>query len=121
VSTVQEVWPDVRLWWSAKDPGDAQDVFSVDATKKLAEVSGDAVTGVPSLAAYLPAAPTTPVSDLVFGTPAIGPNQFGLAGQVVTFTISGGVAGNVYKVTLTFSTTSRPNLERSAFLPITPR
>lgn len=117
------VWPDVPCQWDDIDPADDPDMFVMDATPKLSERAGDAISGVPTMAAYLPGAPSTPVSDLIFGTVAVVANPAGLAAQMGSFTIDANSApvGNTYKVTMTFATTSGRLLNRSELLTVNSR
>ena len=117
------VWPDVPALWDDIDPADDPDLFVFDLTAKLAERDGDAITGTPTMSAYLPTAPATPVSDLIFGTVTVGPNAAGLAAQISSFTINanGAPLGTVYKVTITAHTASGRRLNRSSLLAVNSR
>lgn len=120
MASARTVWPDVPADWDPKSPGDA-DWFVIDCTDKLAERSGAAISGTPTFAAFLPSAPTTPVSDLTFSTAIVGPNAAGLANQIVSVKISGGTDGAIYKVTMTFTDTAQRTLERSQLLAVSDR
>lgn len=119
------VWSDIPDDWSPIAFAD-NDLFVFDCTDKLAEVANDYLVGTPTFAAYLPEAPTTPSTDLVFGAPTLTANNDGLALQMVLVNITAPASSTstpslVYKVTMTFSTAARGPLHRSQLLTVEQR